>query len=268
MQGLRYQFTYRLSGSKALPKLLFLHGFMGAQADFDALIAKLEGKFCCLIVDLPGHGQTVVLESEVGYKIDAIATGLIELLQSLNFTPCHLMGYSMGGRLALFLACRFPQHVLSVLLESASPGLASEPERIQRQQQDERLAIALETGSWVTFLAQWYARPLFATLCQHPDFETLLHRRSQNNPEELAKILRGLGTGHQPSLWEELHGIEIPIQLVVGVLDSKFVDINHKMIQFCQKARLSLVPNCGHNVHFEQPQALAEILKTHIASRE
>jgi 2-succinyl-6-hydroxy-2,4-cyclohexadiene-1-carboxylate synthase len=260
----QYWLSYRIQGCQTRPKLLFLHGFMGCRHDFDVLVGKLEKRFCCITVDLPGHGQTKVLEPENGYRIDEIATGLVELLQRLDLSPCHLMGYSMGGRLALYLACRFPAPFQSVLLESASPGLATEPARMQRQQRDEQLAIVLETGSWPSFLDQWYQQSLFAPLRQHPDFGKLLYQRAQNDPVQLAKVLRGLGTGTQPSLWEDLSHIEIPIRLVAGELDTKFVNINREMTHFCKNVQISVVANSGHTVHFEQPQALVEILETHI----
>jgi 2-succinyl-6-hydroxy-2,4-cyclohexadiene-1-carboxylate synthase len=187
-------------------------------------------------------------------------------LNYLHFTHSHLIGYSMGGRLALYLACRFPEQFKRVSLESASPGLATAPERCQRQQKDEQLAIQLETSSWPSFLSQWYEQPMFEPLRHHPSFGLLLEKRSQNRPQELAQVLRKLGTGSQPSLWEDLSQIQLPIHLIVGALDSKFIDINQKMLSYCQNATLSVVPDCGHVVHFEQPQVFAELLKAHLTS--
>jgi 2-succinyl-6-hydroxy-2,4-cyclohexadiene-1-carboxylate synthase len=262
----QYKFSYELWGNKNHPKLFFLHGFMGSLADFKPIIEILGDQFCYLAIDLPGHGQTKILNTGLSEDIREIAESLIALLNHLDFTPCHLIGYSMGGRLALYLACRFPHIFKSVVLESASPGLATEPERSQRQQLDEQLAIQLETGLWSSFLSQWYEQPIFESLRHHPNFGLLLERRSQNRPQELAQVLRKLGTGSQPSLWEELSQIQLPISLMVGELDSKFMGINQKMLPHFQNAQLSIVPSCGHVVHFEQPHAFAEILKPHLAS--
>jgi 2-succinyl-6-hydroxy-2,4-cyclohexadiene-1-carboxylate synthase len=262
----QYKFSYELWGNKNHPKLFFLHGFMGSLADFKPIIEILGDQFCCLAIDLPGHGQTTILDTGLSEGIHEIAQSLTAFLKHLDFTPCHLIGYSMGGRLALYLACRFPHRFKSVVLESASPGLATEPERSQRQQQDEQLAIQLETGSWSSFLSQWYEQPIFEPLRHHPNFGLLLERRSQNRPQELAQVLRKLGTGNQPSLWKELSHIQLPIGLMVGELDLKFMSINQKMLPHCQDAQLSIVPDCGHVVHFEQPHAFTEILKTHLAS--
>jgi 2-succinyl-6-hydroxy-2,4-cyclohexadiene-1-carboxylate synthase len=102
---------------------------------------------------------------------------------------------------------------------------------------------------WITLIASFY-----------------LTRRSQNRPQELAQVLRKLGTGSQSSLWEELSHIQLPIHLIVGALDSKFISINQKILSHCQNATLSVVPDCGHAVHFEQPQVFAELLKAHLTS--
>lgn len=182
-----------------------MHGFMGRGRDFEAIAATLSLDFCCLTIDLPGHGQTQVLDPARGYRMEAIAVGLVELLKHLDFTPCHLMGYSMGGRLALYLVCQDQSLFSSLLLESASPGLATVPEQVQRRHQDEQLALKLEAGvQWSDFLNQWYSQSIFAELRQHPDFEVLLRSRQDNQPQALAQSLRGMGTGVQPFLKTKL----------------------------------------------------------------
>jgi 2-succinyl-6-hydroxy-2,4-cyclohexadiene-1-carboxylate synthase len=258
-----YRFHYEQYGESHLPKVLFLHGFMGCGKDFASLIHTLLPNVCCLTVDLPGHGQTEVFEPS-GYGMDAIAPALLQLLQHLNFVPCHLMGYSMGGRLALYLACKFPQQFLSLFLESASPGLATEAERVLRQQQDEILATELESEHWPTFLARWYAQPLFDTLRHSLQFDEMLQRRLHNHPHLLAQALRGFGTGVQPSLWSEMAALTMPITLVVGDRDLKFVQINKNMAVRQPLAQLKILPNCGHAAHAENPTAFAAALQVHL----
>lgn len=262
----QYELYYELWGNENHPKLFFLHGFMGSLDDFKTIIEILGNQFCCLLIDLPGHGQTQLLAPDLSDGIHEIAESLMAFLTHLHFTHSHLIGYSMGGRLALYLARRFPEQFKSVSLESASPGLATAPERCQRQQKDEQLAIQLETSSWPSFLSQWYEQPIFETLRRHPNFGLLLERRSQNRPEELAQVLRKWGTGHQPSLWEELSQIQLPLHLIVGALDTKFMGINQNMLSHCQNVQLSVVPDCGHVVHFEQPHVFAKLLNAHLTA--
>jgi 2-succinyl-6-hydroxy-2,4-cyclohexadiene-1-carboxylate synthase len=254
---------YKLYGDPHLPKLFFLHGFMGCADDFASVINALLPHFFCLTVDLPGHGQTKVL-SPIGYGMTEIAPALIKLLHLLNFSPCHLMGYSMGGRLALYLACQFPQQFTSLLLESTSPGLATEPERILRQQQDETLAAELDSGDWPAFLTRWYAQPLFDTLRHSQHFDEMFQRRLHNCPHELAKALRGLGIGVQCSLWDELSVLTMPITLVVGEIDQKFVRINQSMAVRLLFSQLKILRDCGHAAHTEHPAAFAAVLQDHL----
>jgi 2-succinyl-6-hydroxy-2,4-cyclohexadiene-1-carboxylate synthase len=258
-----YKIHYQLYGESHRPKLLFLHGFMGCGDDFSCIINALLPEFCCLTVDLPGHGLTEVLEAN-GYDMAVIASALLNLLQALNFSSCHLIGYSMGGRLALYLACQFPQQFLSVFLESASPGLTTDVERVLRQQQDEILATKLESEDWSVFLARWYAQPFFDTLKDSPYFAAVIQRRLRNCPHQLAKALRGLGTGIQPSLWNEMAALTMPITLAVGDRDQKFLQINQSMAIRQPLAQLMLIPDCGHAVHAENPAAFAAALQAHI----
>ncbi len=246
-----YNFYFRIQGLSSAPRLLFLHGFMGDGADFNEAIAQLQTRFCCMTVDLPGHGHTIG-QSTASYGMSAVAAGIKRLLEAESFWPCGLIGYSMGGRLALYLAMHYPDYFGRTMLISASPGLASEAEQIQRRQHDERLAQSLELEIWPVFLAYWYQQPQFATLRQHPSFEKILQKRRQNNPRELARSLREMGTGQQPSLWRALSQLKSPLNLLVGQSDPKFLDINQRMLQLMPHAELTVVGQCGHTVHIEQ----------------
>ena len=253
-------YCYSLAGPENGPKLLFLHGFLGRGADFDPIIRTLSQDFCCLSVDLPGHGETEAQDEDTDYGMQKTGAALIKLLIQLNHLPCYGIGYSMGGRLALYLACRFPQYFTGVLLESASPGLKTQAERRQRREADAVLAKTIETVDWPTFVRRWYAQPLFKTLADHPNFGSLLQIRYQNRPAELARSLRGMGTGTQPSLWAELETLKIPVTLMAGVLDLKFVALNQAMAECCSSAQLKLMP-CGHIAHFEKPEAFTALLR-------
>jgi 2-succinyl-6-hydroxy-2,4-cyclohexadiene-1-carboxylate synthase len=259
-----YDLSYELRGKSHLPKLLFLHGFMGCGADFAPIIETLLPEFCCLTADLPGHGQTEVLHPS-GYDMAAISGAIAALLHRLDFVPCHLVGYSLGGRLALYLACYFPQIFSSLLLESASPGLATAPERLLRRQQDEKLATELESGDWPVCLTRWYNQSLFASLKRSPHFDELFQRRLDNHPHLLAQALRGLGTGVQPSLWDRLPSLQIATTLMAGERDLKFVQINQRMATQLPFADLQIVPGCGHAVHTECPTAFIAEVKRHLA---
>lgn len=247
-----YQFNYLLIGDRQKTTVLFLHGFMGDRRDFVPAIDYFS-EYCCLVPDLPGHGQTRVSHDKC-YQMPQVALALVGLLDKLAIADCWLAGYSMGGRLALYLAVHFSQYFRGVILESASPGLKTPDERKLRIERDTELARRLESQDLARFIERWYANPLFDSFRQHPSYSRAIARRLDNNSQMLAKSLRFMGLGKQPSLWDFLPEIEPPILLIVGALDLKFVALNQKIAQICPQASLKVVENTGHNVHAEHSQ--------------
>ncbi len=246
------------TGTSQNPPLILLHGFLGSCADFAALLPSLSAHFYCIACDLPGHGST---NAGLGnYSFTRTAQALIDLLDHLKISKAHVLGYSMGGRIALYLACEFPDRIEKVIVESASPGLKTERERQERQRQDDLSALRLLNTPLPDFLKQWYDNPLFADLKQHPDiFAAMLQRRLHNRPEEAARGLCGLSLGRQPSLWNSVSQLKPPLLIMVGELDSKFVSIGKEMFEVCQQnhrqATFSIFEQCGHNLHLVAPNA-------------
>ncbi len=253
---------YEWHGKKQGKPILFLHGFMGSTADWQTVFKMLEQKLYCLAVDLPGHGKTKIVSAGNSFSISSTAEHVLNILDREHVKTCALVGYSMGGRLALYLALHFPHRFIWLVVESASPGLASETERTARRKRDEQLVLDLENRSLRDFLKNWYDQPLFASLKGHPYFIEMFARRLQNDPQGLANSLRFMGTGVQPSLWAELDALQPPTLLLAGELDKKFIDIAYQMESKIHKSKLRIINNCGHNIHFENPQAFSqEILK-------
>ncbi|MBD2178030.1 2-succinyl-6-hydroxy-2,4-cyclohexadiene-1-carboxylate synthase [Pseudanabaena sp. FACHB-1998] len=249
-----YRFTYSLEGKSNYPAILFLHGFMGDRLEFQPAITALSKHFYCVAIDLPAHGQTQIPEQDCYYTIQATAKAVISFLNFLHINKCDLVGYSMGGRLALYLTIHFPNYFHRVVLESASAGLTTAQARSDRLAQDHQLATRLENFTdceFRDFLESWYQQVIFANLRSHPNFPQMLAHRLNNSPRLLAKSLRNFSTGTQPSLWEELAQNQIPLLLIAGELDHKFVQLNQQVAKLCQSAKLEIMPNCGHNTHFE-----------------
>lgn len=193
------------------------------------------------------------------------AVALIHLLDELKISQCFLVGYSMGGRLALYLTLHFPHRFSKVVLESASPGLATITEREERIRRDEQIARKLERSvernDFIAYLSNWYNQAIFGLIKTHPHYQVLLETRLQNNPIELAKSLRFMGTGQQPPLWEKLKENTVPMLLLVGKYDEKFVDINGKISNFCTFCQLEMIDKVGHNIHFENTLAFVESVR-------
>ncbi|MEL7245711.1 MAG: 2-succinyl-6-hydroxy-2,4-cyclohexadiene-1-carboxylate synthase, partial [Cyanobacteria bacterium J06573_2] len=215
-----YRFNYRFSGNSNKPLILFLHGFMGNSYEFEETVNVLVNNFYCLSIDLPGHGKTQVLNDDC-YTMAKTADGLVnllnELLHELKISQCFLLGYSMGGRLALYLMLHFHEYFHKVILESASPGLLTEKEKVERVKRDGQIARKLTRmiakDDFKSFLDNWYNQPIFGNIKNHPQFEQMINNRLLNNPVELAKSLRLMGIGVQPSLWNNLQQNQVPLLL-------------------------------------------------------
>jgi 2-succinyl-6-hydroxy-2,4-cyclohexadiene-1-carboxylate synthase len=244
------EWHYQLSGSDNHPPLVFLHGFMGSQHDWNFACNYWKTDRQCLAVDLPGHGRTKIRD-ESFYRMEETATSLVKLLDELGLHQSHLVGYSMGGRLALYLAIHYPQKFSKIILESASPGLKTDLERRKRQESDDRLAATLLHEGMEKFIEKWYDQPLFQTLKSHTHFSLLFKERILNDPAGLALSLRWMGTGSQPSLWPQLKKIKMSIMLLVGEYDLKFRRIAEEMQKENSHFFVKVIDNSGHTVHFE-----------------
>ncbi len=134
---------YVLAGSHDRRAILFLHGFMGTANDWEVCIDRLANEFFCIAVDLPGHGQSIDRDPWL-YSMEGCARALIDILDDLGLQQCGLVGYSMGGRVALYVVSTYPERFDGLVLESASPGLRTDAERAARRQADEQLAQELQ----------------------------------------------------------------------------------------------------------------------------
>ncbi len=254
-----YDWHYTLTGDRSLHPLLLLHGWMGSSIDYTEVISLLQSDFYCIAIDLPGHGQTEVISNDLGYDFIATATGIVGLLDSLKIDRCAIAGYSFGGRLALYLTLEFPDRFDRVMLESTSPGLPTIAEREARIVSDDRIIARLETTDFQAFVDSWYRQPIFVGIDKHPDFPGLIQRRLTNDSHKLAKSLKYAGLGRQPYLLERLKAHDRPILLIVGEDDPKFVSIARSLDRVCNYLTVNIVPNCSHNVHFQQPRSWLDL---------
>jgi 2-succinyl-6-hydroxy-2,4-cyclohexadiene-1-carboxylate synthase len=188
---------------------------------------------------------------------------IISLLNRLQIKQCHLVAYSMGGRLGLYLLTHYPKRFTRAVIESASPGLKTDRERQARRLADKQVGHDLATMSFDQFLDAWYTQPLFQTLDQtDPRFQALLDRRLQSDPVGLSHALEQMGTGTQPPLWESLKNINRPVLFIAGEHDARYRTLATEMASLCPRGRTAIIQGAGHNVHFERPKEYsAEVTK-------
>ena len=232
--------------------MVLLHGFLGRGADWRTVRESLPEAWDVRAPDLPGHGTAVGLADDA-YTMDGAAERLLAQLEK----PVDLVGYSMGGRLALHVAVTRPEVVRRVVLVSASPGLRTGAERAERRALDADRADEI-AADLPAFVERWYRMPLFSL----PDDlrqRLTADRTAHNDAAELGRSLKGMGTGAQPGHWDALAGIRAPTTAVAGARDAKFVRLAAAMAEAGPVAPV-VVPDAGHLLPAERPAALAQIL--------
>jgi 2-succinyl-6-hydroxy-2,4-cyclohexadiene-1-carboxylate synthase len=240
--------------------LLLLHGFTGSVRNWDLVRGRLLEHYRLILVDLIGHGQSPSPGDSDRYTLEWAVRDLVGVLDGLELPRADVLGYSMGGRLALRLAIDAPERVRTLLLESASPGIADSAERLVRSRADEELAARIERDGVAAFVGQWEQQPLLA-LAAHvpPDIRAAQHeQRLRNTRTGLANSLRGGGAGRQTPLWDRLGALRLPVRLIVGERDSRYCAIARRMIELLPKAELSVCQQAGHTVHLDQPTRFVE----------
>jgi 2-succinyl-6-hydroxy-2,4-cyclohexadiene-1-carboxylate synthase len=188
----------------------------------------------------------------------------VQAAASLARERARYVGYSQGGRLCLQLALDHPQVVQQLVLISASPGIADAEARAARRESDALLALDIERDGVDAFLERWLAQPMFASL--PPELAGLEDRRTANSVAGLVHQLQVLGQGSQPSNWERLGELAMPVLLIVGALDTKYVDIADRMAHAINDVRLEVIPDAGHACHLEAPERVVHLVRSWMGS--
>lgn len=232
--------------------MVFLHGFMGDSRTYEHVKLPVN----MLLIDLPGHGQDQ--SPDVSWSFPWIAHEIHRIIQSVQYKKCLMFGYSMGGRIALYYALHYPLNGL--ILESTSPGIEDEEERVARRQTDKERGASL-ARDYEAFVKHWEQLPLFQTAVpvQESELTAQRHIRMTQQPLGLQKALSDYGTGSQPNLWPSLSHLDIPVLLITGTLDLKFKTINQRMNRLLPNSR-HIELQAGHTIHVEHPDIFDTIV--------
>ena len=248
--------------------LLLLHGFTGGARTMWPLGRRLTPVRHVAAVDMPGHGRTGLPADPHLFGFEHTVDALAHLLEHRDHMPADVVGYSMGGRIALGLAVRHPGHVASLSLIGASAGISDVVERSARRRSDDGLAEDLLDHGLELFVDRWMASPLFASQVRlGPDaLADARAQRMDNDPEGLAGSLRGAGVGSQPSYWQDLAGIYAPTLLVVGDEDPKFRATAMRLAAGLPRSTISVVPEAGHAPHLENLDRTSTVILGFLAN--
>lgn len=238
------------------PGLILLHGFAsGIDGWPPAELERLARRRRVVAVDLPGHGRSG--PARPGDATPERLVGLLETvrLRCLDDSPPTLLGYSMGARLALTaLAAGLP--IRRLLLESANPGLESDAERVRRARWDEQWAMRFASDPPATTLDAWLAQPIFTSRAALSPEAARHQRRVRESADfsSLSTFMREFGTGRMPSTWDAIARAPVPMRLLVGALDARYVALSERIRERGADVLVEAVEGVGHAPHVESPR--------------
>ncbi len=240
---------------------LLLHGFTGTPESFRPFIEHLHPSWNCYCPALPGHGRTPGPLAPRGFR-EAVAEFFAHVDRGFDArgTKLHLVGYSLGARVALGLIEQFPRHFASATLVGVHPGLTNAAERAARHATDLRWCQVLRERGVEGFCDEWESQTLFASQRALPAAERDLQRlsRTSHTASGLVWSFETFGLARMPSYHDLLQAPPVPIRLVVGELDAKFLAIAKGLAAGNKQLGPTIFPGGGHNLVLEQPRALAE----------
>lgn len=220
--------------------VVLLHGFAGTGRAWDPVVERLDPeRYTPLAPDLGGTLDTVV---------EHVLAAAPE-----RFVLC---GYSMGGRIALHVALAAPARIERLVLVATTAGIEDDDERAARRAADEQLAAFAQSATIEAFADRWMAQPIFAGT---PPAVARIWREDllRSEPAAIAAMLRGLGAGAMPPVWERLGELAMPATVVAGERDAKYVALGERLAAGLPRAELLVVPGVGHGLPREAPEAIA-----------
>jgi len=233
--------------------LVLLHGFGGTHRAWDPVLPELDHeRYNPLVPDLRGHGTKGAVRpiSFAGCVGDVLAAAPGEFV---------LCGYSLGGRVAQHVALAAPERVTRLVLVSTGAGIPDAAARAARVEEDERFADELETMTIEQYADRWMAEPLFAGTAPEAARwwrEDLL----RNEPADLAAVLRAIGGGAMEPLWDRIGMLAMPVTIVVGGRDAKFIDYAERFAERLPQAEVHVIDGVGHGLPREAPAELAALI--------
>ncbi len=216
-----------------------LHGFLGRGSDWDSL-------------NLPIRTPDLLTASDTSLEILDWSTQFCDRIARVDSMP-SLMGYSLGGRLALHTLIQKPALFHRAVIISAHTGLDSTQEQRARMVHDQHWSGRFEKEPWESLMCDWDAQSVFGG---RPN--PLPRNEADFSRTALAESLGSWGLGQQHVLLPLLHKVQCPVLWVVGEEDTRYRKIGERAVAELPRAELWVCPDACHRVPWENPEAFRE----------
>ncbi len=244
-----------------LPAIVLLHGALGTRRDWEFVKDTLP--FRTLAIDLPAHGDSARTNEGNPWSFDEWHRAFWKTLAMHDVKRPILVGYSMGGRLALTAAAATPKGVAGLILLAAGFPLDDGQARVARKARDQRWADLVREATTAparrAVLEEWWGQDVFGDLRAHPNYPALLHERSARPFHHSANVLASLGTGEMPSV-DRSALADVPLHYVAGERDAKYRGVARRIAGKAPQWTAEVHPNCGHALLTEATQNIASII--------
>lgn len=224
-------------------EIIALHGFLGKATDWDGLGLDLEG---------------FALEKIPLDSLWSWATHFNAYVKERYSQPI-LLGYSLGGRLALHALIQDPQLWQAGIIISAHPGLESDLDKEKRCKGDEEWAARFRTEEWGSLMASWNSQAVFV----HGSFHFERKEKDYNRNELVNQLLNG-SLSKQENLRPALKQLQIPLLWIVGERDATYCNLGRTLEFSHPDSRFHIVPAAGHRNPWEQPSRFKKAVQEFI----
>ncbi len=246
-------------GPRDAPALLLCHSLFFNADMFAAQVERFSGEYRVVSYDSRGQGRSAPASLEE-QDMDTLAEDAAALIEELGLAPCHVIGNSMGGFIALRLAARRPE----LLRSAVALGSSADAEGKQA-----------EFGPLVEHMQQHGTGDVIDTLMYIMFGDTSLAERPQyTGPwrEFMLGLDNAIGDSahavvYRTGMREELAGARVPVLAIVGTEDHAYEPpLSEAIAAAAPQGRVVVVPGAGHSVALETPEEVNALLAEHFAS--